>query len=158
MIMTSGIASESHAQSSSQSSSQGGAGSAPKSAAHDAARDGSFRIGKVTMAITDMEQMVKFYRETFGVELKGFEGFGGHMFYSGTFLGMQMLLCPNAIAGVEAKQNRHQFDIITGDFDGVLARAATSGGSVHDQGESGGVRYATLIDPDGNTMVIIEEK
>jgi len=110
------------------------------------------------MAITNMKEMVRFYHETFGVELKGFEAYGGHMFYAGTFLGMNLLLCPNEVAGVEAKQNRHQFDIIVEDFDGVVARAAASGGTVREQDVSEGVRYATLVDPDGNTMVILEEK
>ena len=64
------------------------------------------------------------------------------------------LLCPNSLAGVEAAQNRHQFSYAVTDLDAVLARATGAGGSLSGAPQQqAGQRSATVIDPDGNTIV-----
>lgn len=119
-----------------------------------AAYQPAFGIGKITMAITNMEAMVRFYESVFDTKLEPFEAMG-ERFYQGRLLGCVVLFCPNRIAGVVAEQNRHQFDLLTDQIDAVVQRAVSAGGTARD-GTNAGAKTATITDPDGNTMVIIQ--
>ncbi len=116
----------------------------------------AFGIGKVTMAITHMEAMVRFYESVFDTRFESFEAMG-ERFYQGRLFGCVVLFCPNRIAGVVADQNRHQFDLLTDQIDAVVRRAVDAGGTARDEtGPNGGVKTVRITDPDGNTMVVIQ--
>lgn len=114
-------------------------------------------IGKITIAVTNTEQMVAFYKNVYKCELKEFD-VNGTTLYSGQIAGVKILLCPNSLAGVKAEQNRHQFDYIVKDLDRLVSFALASGGAL--QGKVEVIRdqkTATIVDPDGNTTVLIQK-
>ena len=112
----------------------------------------AFEISRVSYAVTNIDAMVVFYSAVFQTEFKTLH-WGDQTLYQGKLLGHPTLFCPNSIAGVKAEQSRIQFDVLTNDLDGVIKRAAESGGTVREQSEAGAAeRYCTVVDPDGNTI------
>jgi len=112
-------------------------------------RDPELRLVEVSLAADDVDAMVRFYDELFGAGLEPYEAFGT-TFYRGTLDSVRFVLAPNALAGVDAAQNRHQFVYATSDLDALLARAERAGGVVRDRAAN----VATVLDPDGNTVVL----
>jgi predicted enzyme related to lactoylglutathione lyase len=115
------------------------------------------RIDRITIAVTHMDAMVRFYNAVFDAGLKPGAQMGGFQFYGGTLAEIELLFCPNEIAGVVAEQNREQFRIVVDDLEKVRQQAIEAGGSALDD-----VRITTtskiagLRDPDGNTIELIQ--
>lgn len=104
------------------------------------------RIRKMTLAAEDFERMKAFYDAVFDAGLQPIrEGMA-----SGAFAGIPLLLCSNVFAGVDARQNRQQFDVEVRDLEAVCQAAETHGGVVRERNSD----HATLVDPDGNTVVV----
>ena len=116
-----------------------------------------FQISSIAMAAEHIDAMVKFYGEVFATTFTPFDA-GGMNIYQGNLFGITTLIVPNAIAGVEAKQSRHQFELRVKDMEAMKKRATESGGSVREEQNEGGMHSATILDPDGNTIVFIEQK
>lgn len=117
----------------------------------------NFTISQITVAITNIDMMVQFYETVFRCEFSKKEAFGTTLYF-GKLGDMDLLLCPNHVAGVEAKQNRQQFDFRVSDLDSIIHNVEISGGRL--QGEISvmeTLKAATIMDPDGNTIVFIEE-
>lgn len=124
---------------------------------NDAAVSQPATIAKMTIAATNMEQMVNFYQNAFDTEMQSFEAMG-ETFYSGLLFGMNVVFCPNKLAEVNAEQNRQQFDVLVADIDTVLETAKENGGSVKEQPQvSGNLKYASVLDPDGNSIVLLQK-
>lgn len=114
-------------------------------------------IGKVTLAVTNTEKMVVFYENVYKCSFSEFD-VNGTILYSGTLAGIKLLLCPNTLADVKAEQSRHQFELIVSDADQLVRAALASGGKLQGKIEiTGNRKTATIIDPDGNTTVFIQE-
>lgn len=116
-----------------------------------------FSISKITLSVNNMEEMIHFYSIVFGAEFREIEGYGTKL-YTTVIAGSNMLFCPNDIAGVDANQNRHQFDYFVSELDSVIEKVKASGGRI--QGNIHQTRYyksISAIDPDGNTMVFIQK-
>jgi predicted enzyme related to lactoylglutathione lyase len=107
-------------------------------------------VRRITLAVTDMSTMVTFYNNVFGSALveRG-------LFAVGDFAGMPLLLCPNEIAEVDARQNRHQFRLGVFDIDDVLARVVAYGGHIVNDDREGTDRVVGVSDPDGNTYELV---
>lgn len=118
----------------------------------------TFRISKVAMAVTNVDAMVAFYRNVFKIDFRAVDIGNGVKLYMGTFSGMDILFAPNEIANVKAEQSRMQFDIMVPSLKDAKTQAEASGGSVREEREEAGRMIATLVDPDGNTIVVIEKK
>jgi len=117
-----------------------------------------FKIEKITVAVTHMTQMHAFYTAVFKCELKAIQNYGTTL-YAGAIGDIDILLCPNEIAGVKAEQNRQQFDFIVTNLDLVIRDAKTSGGKLQeDVHVSEKQKTVTIIDPDGNTIVFIQKR
>ncbi len=71
---------------------------------------------------------------------------------------MDLLLCPNEIAEVDARQNRHQFRLAVENLDAFAARIAASNGDIINEGIEVGRKILGVRDPDGNTYELIEIK
>lgn len=116
------------------------------------------KLQGITIASTNIESMVGFYENVFGVIFTEQDMFGAKL-YSGNWLGISLLLCPAEIAQNTATQNRHQLDILIPDFDEVISKVLKFGGSLmNDISEENGIRKAGVYDPDNNSMVLIEHK
>ena len=112
--------------------------------------DPDMELIEVDLAVTDGVTSARFYDEVFGAGLEAYQAHGA-TFYRGSLNGVRLVLVPNVIAGVEAQRNRHQFVYSTSDIPGCLARVEAGGGSVRDAGATA----ATVLDPDGNTIVLL---
>lgn len=118
-----------------------------------------FKIEGLTLAVTDMEKMLQFYSHVFGIKFARQE-LGSAVLYAGKWGNMQILFCPAQIAGNTAKQNRHQFDIVTEDLENMFAKVKESGGEMMGSvtTASDGSKSIGIYDPDKNSMVIKQPK
>jgi predicted enzyme related to lactoylglutathione lyase len=106
------------------------------------------QLSDMTIAAEDVEAMVRFYDAVFGAALEPFEA-AGTTLYRGRLDERPVIICPNSLASVDAAQNRHQFTYTVLDLEGLLATAEGAGGVVRERS----VDIATVLDPDGNTIV-----
>ncbi len=111
----------------------------------------------LTIAALNMEQMVNFYNAVFDAGLKATVHIGDEQFYAGKICGIELVLCPNAIAGVVAQQNRQQFRYQVQDIETVLRKGlANHGSEINPVDEYKGAKVASMADPDGNTIEFVE--
>ena len=111
----------------------------------------------VTIAASRMDKMVQFYNAVLGAGLRRTVRIGDSHFYGGKIGQLELLLCPNTIAGVVAEQNRQQFRFSVTDLAAVMARGlANHGSEVNPIDEYMGAKVASLADPDGNTIEFVE--
>ena len=111
-------------------------------------------LERITLAVEDMDAAVAFYDAVFGTEL---QEVGEGPFFRGTLAGIPLLLCPNSIAEVDARQNRHQLRIVLDDVHAAIRKVEPRGGRIVDHGEDDGRRVVAIADPEGNTYELIEE-
>jgi predicted enzyme related to lactoylglutathione lyase len=112
-------------------------------------------IQHITLAVTHLPQMLAFYDTVFHANLKPL---GDGPLYKGSFAGQTLLFCPNEIAGVDARQNRHQFRIAVPNLPAVRETILNSGGAIiNEDSDSHGKRLIGVRDPDGNTYEFIQE-
>jgi catechol 2,3-dioxygenase-like lactoylglutathione lyase family enzyme len=110
---------------------------------------GLMHLIRITLAATEVDSMRAFYDSVLDT---GFEPLGGSPLWRGTLAGIEVVLCPNDLAGVDARQNRHQLRLAVADPAGSLARVVERGGRIVDpwNGEVG-----SFADPDGNTYELV---
>ncbi len=115
------------------------------------------KITGLTIAAVNMKRMVAFYNAVFDANLKETVHIGAEQFYGGRMAGFELTLCPNAIAGVVAEQNRQQFRFEVYDIYAVMARGlANHGSEINPVDEYKGAKVGSLADPDGNTIEFVE--
>jgi catechol 2,3-dioxygenase-like lactoylglutathione lyase family enzyme len=118
-------------------------------------RPGFLALQQITLAAIDPPAMVAFYNAVLGSGLRPFRA-GGAILWRGELGGLSLLLCPNEIAGVDARQARHQLLVSVPDLREARRLAIESGGAADDPVRSGGRETVILRDPDGNTLEVIE--
>lgn len=105
------------------------------------------------MAVTNMNAMVAFYNRVLDTHL---EPVADTPFYRGTLGGIELLMCPNEIAGVIAQQNRQQFRFMVNNLGERLEQVVNCGGQIMgSQLEQNGSRLIGVRDPDGNTFELL---
>jgi len=110
------------------------------------------QLVKITIAVTNMQPMVEFYNAVCEANLKPVTAYGMTL-YSGKLGGADVLMCPNEIAGVEAKQNRKQLTFAVPDVEQIAVRAVAAGGSIVNRDASA----IGVSDPDGNTIEFVQQ-
>ena len=105
-------------------------------------------ISGITLAVTNMQDMVKFYSKVFGLNFTATD-IGDARLYSADWQGRRLLFCPAEIAKNTAKQNRHQFEFYVQDLDAIKKKIETSGGTIFDSTGNA----ISVYDPDMNSMV-----
>lgn len=110
---------------------------------------------QITLAVLDMPAMIRFYNALFGCELLPIT-LGDATLYRTSIDDITLILCPNAIAGVQAEQSRHQFTYAVDDLAAVVNRTLAEGGRMVEDATSDERASATLLDPDGNSLVLVE--
>ncbi len=117
-----------------------------------------FKVDQITIAVTNVNQMVTFYETVFKCILKE-EEINGIKLYLGELAGVKILLCPNKLAKVNAQQNRHQFHFIVTDLGEVIKDVIATRGIIKEEIISTNkLKTVTIIDPDKNTIVFTEKK
>ncbi|MYD10112.1 MAG: VOC family protein [Chloroflexi bacterium] len=117
------------------------------------------RVIGVTIAADNMKEMVRFYNAVFDAGLKETARIGEQQFYGGALAGLELVLCSNAIAGVNAEQNRQQFRFEVSEIEMVMETGlANHGVEINPVDDFIGVKVASMADPDGNTIEFFERK
>ncbi|MEM1405360.1 MAG: VOC family protein [Bacteroidota bacterium] len=115
-----------------------------------------YSIKGITLAVREMNKMLSFYKNVFGVSFKK-QQINGTTLYAGIWAGMHLLLCPAELAGNTALQNRHQFDLLVKNFDVFISLCTQYGGKLMGEvQEEDGVKKVGIYDPDNNSIVIIQ--
>ena len=110
-------------------------------------KSSNFEIEGTTTAIYNMDNMVKFYAKAFKIQFKELKKNNAKM-YLGTWGNLKLLFCPAEVAGIKAKQNHHQFDVVVPALDAAVQTALSEGGQT--MGES-------VIEGGDSTMILIME-
>ncbi len=110
------------------------------------------QIERITLAANNVDATVSFYNAVFESNLTPVANMP---LYRGTLLGMELLVCDNTLAQVDARQNRHQFRIAANDLDALRTAVEASGGQIINTGEEGGRAVLGVRDPDGNTYEFV---
>ncbi|MEO1049938.1 MAG: VOC family protein [Bacteroidota bacterium] len=115
---------------------------------------GNYNIEGLTIAVSDMQAMLAFYRHVFGIQFEEQEMYGMKL-YSGQWECLKLLLCPAELADVKVDQNRHQFDIIVEDVDAMVKKAVSVGGSQFGgEQTTANEKVIAVKDPDDNSIVL----
>ncbi|MCP4580195.1 MAG: hypothetical protein GY839_01160 [candidate division Zixibacteria bacterium] len=114
-------------------------------------------IDKITIAVGKIDETVKFYSETFGISFNVME-IEGNKLYKGLLGDIEILLCPKAFAGIEATENTIQLRFVISDISVAIDKGVKSGGTIlNDIFKSEGISYASLRDPNGNSLELIQK-
>lgn len=114
------------------------------------------KIDKITMAVGDMDAMRHFYASTFGIQFHPFT-LAERELFTGQLGEMEFMLCPKDLAGVDANINTVQIRLVIDDVETAYHTGLNSGGSnLSGVQEIEGRLHASLRDPDGNSLEIIQ--
>lgn len=117
-----------------------------------------FKINQITIAVSNMDEMIQFYSHVFHCEFLKKDIFGLTL-HSTTIGGISFQFCPNDIAQVDAQQNRQQFHFSVDNLESLMQDIISSHGKIKDEIlETEAGKSLSAIDPDGNTIVFIEKK
>ena len=115
------------------------------------------KLTQIAIAATNVEEMVAFYNEVMDANLTAVPAFGDMVFHTGALAGLNIVLVPNGIAGVNAEQNRQQLRFTVTHVEKMAQKATESGGSLQDDIQvTPEGKMATVVDPDGNTIELFE--
>jgi len=114
------------------------------------------QIVGITIAISNMERMLVFYKKLFGVEFHKKDSIGIEVF-EGFLGGLKLTFCPKEIAGVYVDKNNHQLEIIVNDLQEILERVSElSGRILGDMHENELYCFIGIEDPDNNSILLKE--
>lgn len=117
-----------------------------------------YKIAGLTIAITKMEEMLRFYSKTFNISFSAIEMYGSKL-YSGEWGELKLLFCPAEIAQNKAVQNRHQFDIEILDIQKIIEITKKYGGTLMgEMVEDDFSKSIGIYDPDKNSIVFKQLK
>ncbi|MEZ0229836.1 MAG: VOC family protein [Planctomycetota bacterium] len=105
------------------------------------------RLAAITIAVTDMDRMARFYREVLGLELR-LRRMGPFELITANLNGLELQLCPREVAGITAEQNRHQLRFVVPDVERALRAAKEAHGTL--------MEHNAVRDPDGNSIELVK--
>ncbi|HEX9654472.1 MAG TPA: VOC family protein [bacterium] len=113
-------------------------------------------IDKITIAVGNMEQMLKFYSQVFGVEFRPL-AFAGETLQSVKIGNMELLFCSKSLAKVDADHNTIQLRFVVEDVQKAFAAGLANGGKqINAVQMSEGRLHGSLRDPDNNSLEFIQ--
>ncbi len=117
-----------------------------------------YTLAGLTLATTQMDAMRAFYAQVFQIQFEEVT-MSGRSLYSGDWGGLKLLLCPADLAGIQADQNRHQFDIVVFDLSKTIEQALLHGGmQLGEITEDEKAWSVGMYDPDKNSLVFKQMK
>ena len=106
------------------------------------------------MAVFNMDAMIRFYNQVFGIEFKK-ENMFDTVLYKCHWDGLDILFCPAELANNYSEQNRHQFDIIVKDIEEAVKQVIMNEGTIISKIKAGKIYKSVGIkDPDNNSIVL----
>ena len=122
----------------------------------DLANKIQYEVSGLTIAADSMELMLDFYTNVFDIKFVELNKMNT-ILYQGNWGNLLLLLCPAEIVEVNAKQNRHQFNLDVNDIDKAVELVLANGGTTkkHEK-QTPGIRAVTVYDPDRNSIVLRE--
>ena len=115
-------------------------------------------VDKITLAVNKMQEMMTFYSAIFEVAFKPVE-LAGRQLHQAQLGDMELLLCPNDLAGVDADINTVQLRFVIKDVGTAYERGLKNGGkTLTEVQEIEGNVHASLRDPDGNSLEIMQNQ
>lgn len=120
--------------------------------------DNQYQIEGMTMAITNMDEMLGFYSNVFQISFEEKDMFNTKL-YAGKWGDLKLLFCPAALAQNTATQNRHQFDIIVNDLASSIELVKAKGGEIMGEtAETDQELSVGIYDPDRNSITLKQYK
>lgn len=115
------------------------------------------RLVRVTMAVERMLEMVHFYNAVFDAGLSPL-GSSDLPLYKGRLGDLDLLFCPNEILQIQAEKNNLQLTLEVDSLERAVAAAEDHGGGVLTNPEAANELRVGLVDPDGNTIEVVETR
>lgn len=114
------------------------------------------KLRGLTIAVTNVDPMVRFYNEVFASNLQPYQAFGTTL-YRGELAGIALTFCPNDLLEINAEKNRQQLSLSVEDLDAVLARVIAHGGTqLQEVAKTDAGRVCGVTDPDGNSIQLVQ--
>lgn len=111
-------------------------------------------ISGMTIAVTQMHEMVDFYHNVLKLEFEEVNMFGATLFKA-QLGAIEILFCPAELAQNTAKQNRHQLNFEIDDLAQTLTDVLKYGGQIMgDQQKDESFIQIGIKDPDNNSLVL----
>lgn len=115
------------------------------------------KISELVIACFNMDGMLSFYQNVFGISFEEVKIPQGHI-YVGFIDEIQVTLCPASMAGIRAKDNRHQLTILVNDIKNMLNITNRYGGTIMQElVKFEGFLQASIRDVDGNSIILKEK-
>lgn len=113
-------------------------------------------IDRITLAVSDMDRMKQFYEAILPVKFYD-QKLSNYALYIATVGGLEIILCPKELAGVRATINTIQLRFAISNVSRAFENGLAMGGTAITQPQKRGrAQHASLKDPDGNSLEIIE--
>lgn len=117
-----------------------------------------YKLEAMVLAAVNVEPMVDFYTNVFGIEFAA-EEVSGHNIYNGKFSGLDFALVPAVLMKMEGIKNPTHYDVYVSNLEEGIELAEKHGGKTNGKlGESDTERAIGIYDPDGNFMVFKQRK
>lgn len=114
-------------------------------------------IDKITIAAGRIMETVRFYANTFSIEIKETPAYGT-MLYKGVVGNVELLFCPKEFAGISANENTIQLRFSVKNAEELYKNALKNGGTeITPVKQVLDVKIASFRDPDGNSIEVIEK-
>lgn len=112
------------------------------------------KLKKITLAVNDLDAMARFYERLLDVTFDDLKLYNS-LVKTSTYQQINIMLCPNIVAQVQADQARHQFEFEVHSLNDIRNDEFIK--SYIDM-EMSNETFITLIDPDRNTLVLTQQK
>lgn len=114
------------------------------------------KLSEIVIACFNLEGMLAFYKDVFNLSFKTIEIPQGNV-YEGHIEGVKITFCSASIAGITAKDNRHQLTFLTTDISSCMEKVERLGGSLMSElEETSDCKQIPIRDVDGNSMLLRE--
>jgi predicted enzyme related to lactoylglutathione lyase len=115
------------------------------------------KIDKLTIAVTNIDSMGIFYSNLLDIKMEKID-LGDTFLLKGNTDNFELLLCPKAIAGIDATQNNIQLRFQVENLSQITTQCVESGGTIINEiSESTEVNIGAVRDPDGNSIELIQK-
>jgi predicted enzyme related to lactoylglutathione lyase len=112
------------------------------------------KVIEIVIACFNLEETKAFYRNVFDIHFQEIKIPPGNI-YEGPVDGIKITLCPASIAGIKAKENRHQLTFQIDDVKSSIEKVEQFGGGLLGKVQKANDSLQVAIkDVDGNSIIL----